>query len=97
VSGLSERVSSLSGRVVTGERPRDLKEVTLLLVDGTRIRGVLHRAPGTRTLDYLNRQAETFVAMTNAMVSSADGDEHVPFMAINKMHIARVVEIDDVD
>ena len=28
------------------------------MVDGTRIRGMLHRAPGTRTLDYLNRQAE---------------------------------------
>src|SRR5205809_1047079 len=37
---LSERTLGLSGRVTTtGDRPRDLQEVTLLLVDGTRIRG----------------------------------------------------------
>jgi len=31
-------------RMTAGERPRDLQEVALLLVDGTLIRGVLHRA-----------------------------------------------------
>jgi hypothetical protein len=95
VSGLSDRVGGLSGRLATGERRRDLQEVTLLLVDGTRIHGVLHRAPGTRTLDYLNRQAEAFLAMTNAILSSPNGDEHHGFIAINKLHIARVIEIDD--
>ena len=97
MTSLSERPLSLSARLASGDRPRDLQEVTLLLVDGTRIRGVLHRAPGTRTLDYLNRQAEAFVAMTNAILSSPDGDEHHPFIAINKLHIARVIEIDDGD
>jgi hypothetical protein len=97
VSSLSERTLGLSGRLAAGDRSRDLQEVTLLLVDGTRIRGVLHRAPGTRTLDYLNRQAETFVAMTNAILSSPEGDEHHGFIAINKLHIERVMEIDDAD
>src|SRR5947207_15971307 len=97
MTSLSERALGLSGRLPTGDGPRDLQQVTLLLVDGTRIRGVLHRAPGTRTLDYLNRQAEAFVAMTDAVLTSLDGDEGHSFIAINKLHIARVIEIDDVD
>ena len=95
MTSLSERTMGLSGRVTAGERPRDLQEVALLLVDGTLIRGVLHRAHGTRTLDYLNRQAETFVAMTDATLTQ-DGDvSHVSFVAVNKAHIVRLVEAAD--
>ena len=69
---------------MTNEMPRDLQHVTLLLIDGTEVRGVLYRAPGTRTLDFLNRQAETFVAMTDAVLTR-DGDvQSVPFVAVNK-------------
>ena len=63
----------------------------------TEIKGVLHRAPGTRTLDYLNRQAEAFVAMTEATLKRSDNSEYVPFIALNKIHILRVIEDIDAD
>jgi hypothetical protein len=50
-----------------------------------------------RTLDYLNRQAESFVAMTDAVLVLDARTEHVPFVAINKAHIVRVVELSDTD
>lgn len=90
MSSLSERTLGLSGRLP--ENPRALQEVTLVLVDGTEVRGVLHRTHGTRTLDFLNRQAEGFVAFTNASVTRGDEVEYVPFVAINKAHIVRLVE-----
>jgi len=85
-------VSTLLDRLAIGERQRDPQAVTLLLVDGTEVHGVLHRAPGTRTLDYLNHQAESFVAMTDALVTSSGDTASVGFIAINKSHILRLVE-----
>src|SRR5579859_3342190 len=93
--GPVERAMGLAARV--GERPRDLQKVALIMLDGTEIRGVLHRAPGTRTLDYLNRQAEAFVAMTDATLTRADQTDEVSFVAINKAHIVRVIEAADAD
>jgi hypothetical protein len=93
VSSLSER--TLGARLP--ERSRDLQEVALMLVDGTEVRGVLHRTHGTRTLDYLNRQAEAFVAMTDALLFHGDDTERVSFIAINKAHIVRVIEAADAD
>jgi len=93
--GLAERAVGLTARV--GERPRDLQKVALVMVDGTEIRGMLHRAPGTRTLDYLNRQAEAFVAMTDATLTRDDNSEYVAFIALNKVHILRVIEAIDAD
>jgi hypothetical protein len=95
VTGLSDRGIGLAGRVGVEERPRDLQHVAIVMIDGTEIRGVLHRAPGTRTLDYLNRQAESFVAMTDATLSRAERSEHLSFIAINKAHIVRVIEATD--
>jgi len=83
---LSERTHS------TSARPRDLQEVALTMVDGTHVRGILHRAHGTRTLDYLNRQAEGFVAMTNAELVRDGRTELIAFIAINKAHIVRLTE-----
>ena len=99
MSGLSERPSGLSSRVASasGERPRELQEVALVMVDGTEIRGMLHRHHGLRTLDFLNHQTEGFVAMTDATLFNADKAEHVSFIAINKAHITRVVEGIDAD
>jgi hypothetical protein len=88
--GPSDRTHGLAARLP--DHPKDAQEVSLIMVDGTSIRGVLHRAPGTRTLDFLNRQAETFVAITDAIVAHADRIEHVPFVAINKSHIVQVIE-----
>ena len=90
MTNLSER--TLGDRMQSGERPREVQEVTLVLVDGSQLRGKLHRAPGTRTLDYLNRQAETFVALTEAVVTLDGDDSLASFVAINKMHIVRVIE-----
>jgi len=97
VTSLSDRTLGFSGRVGVEERPRDLQHVALVMVDGTEVKGVLHRTPGTRTLDFLNRPAESFVAMTGATVTHADHTEHVPFIAINKAHIIRVIEAADTD
>ena len=79
------------------DRARALQEVTLMLADGTEIRGVLHRTQGTRTLDYLNHQAEAFVAMTDAMLYSGERTENVAFIAINKAHIVRLIEAAEED
>lgn len=94
---LSERALGLglSSRLVTSDRPRNPQAATLTLVDGTEVHGVLHLAPGTRTLDYLNRQAESFVAMTDALITVNGSTDSVEFIAINKSHIVRLVESAD--
>jgi hypothetical protein len=93
MSKLSERTSNLASRV--SDRPRELQEVLLIMVDGTEIRGMLHRAHGSRTLDFLNRQAEGFVAMTDALLTRGEQTEDVSFIALNKAHILRVIESAD--
>ena len=93
MSTLSER-TSLASRM-PGERPRELQQVALMMIDGTEIHGMLHRAHGSRTLDFLNRQSEGFVAMTEATLYRGDDAEVVPFVAINKAHIVRVIEAED--
>ena len=94
MSSVSERTSALSSRVASasGERPRELQEVALMMSDGTEIRGMLHRHHGLRTLDFLNHQTEGFVAMTDATLFNGEHTEHVSFIAINKAHITRVIE-----
>ena len=87
---LSQRTHNVAARLP--DRPRDLQEVALVMVDGTEIHGVLHRAHGSRTLDYLNRQAEGFVAMTDAALVRDGCTELVAFVAINKAHIVRLIE-----
>jgi hypothetical protein len=96
VSSLSERTLSLADRMPS-ERPRALQEVALFMTDGTEVRGMLHRAHGTRTLDFLNRGSESFVAMTDAVLTRGEHTEHVSFVAINKTHIARVIEAADAE
>jgi len=95
MSSLSERTQGLAARMV--DRPRELQEVALMMIDGSEIRGMLHRAQGSRTLDFLNRQSEGFVAMTDALIVHGDRTEHVSFIAVNKAHIIRVVEAADAD
>ena len=90
MTSLSERTLGLAARMV--EHPRETVEAALIMIDGAEIRGMLHRAHGTRTLDFLNRQAEGFVAMTDATVTRAGRTDRVPFIAINKAHVVQVVE-----
>lgn len=88
MSSLSERTLGLTARL----SERELQEVRLTLVDGTRVTGMLHRAQGTRTMDFINKQTEGFVAMTDAVLVNGEGVERVAFVAINKRHIIRLVE-----
>ena len=88
MSSLSERALGLSARL----SERELQEVRLTLVDGTRVTGMLHRTHGTRTMDHMNKQTEDFIAMTNAVLVNGDDVERVSFVAINKQHIVRLIE-----
>jgi hypothetical protein len=90
MTGLNERTAGLTARLP--ENPRRLQEVTAVLVDGCQLRGILHRTPGTRTLDFLNHQAESFIAFTDATLTRGDDLEFVSFVAINKAHIIRLGE-----
>jgi hypothetical protein len=93
----TERSLGLAARV-GDPHVRQLQEVALVLIDGSEIRGMLHRAHGTRTLDYLNRGSESFVAMTDATVTQRGGEtEYVSFVAVNKAHVVRLVETSDAD
>jgi hypothetical protein len=94
VSSLSER-TNIASRAT--DRPRELQEVALIMVDGTEVRGMLHRAHGSRTLDFLNRQSEGFVAFTDATLTRGEECEYASFIAINKRHIMRVIEAADAD
>jgi hypothetical protein len=90
-----ERTHGLAARVV--DRPRELQEVALFMLDGTEVRGMLHRAHASRTLDFLNRQTEGFVAMTDVMVFHGERVERMKFIAVNKAHVLRVIEAADAD
>ena len=73
---------------------RHCKSTFLRLVDGMEIQGDIHLAPGVRPLDLLNRQVETFIAVTNASLSLAGRVRSVPFVAVNKAHIVTLHEED---
>lgn len=92
MSSISERTGRLSERL--DERPRELQEVDVMMVDGTEIRGMLHRAHGSRTLDFMNKADEPFVALTDATLTKADVSEEVHFIAVNQAHVMRVIETD---
>jgi hypothetical protein len=93
VTSLSERTLNVLAQA--DRSARDLQQVALTMIDGTQVRGILHRAQGTRTLDYLNHQAEGFVAMTDAELVRDGRTELVAFLAINKAHILRLIEAKD--
>jgi len=96
VSTLSQRTQSLASRLPS-DRGRERQEVALVMTDGTEIHGMLHRAQGSRTLDFLNRQTEGFVALTDVTMYRGDETEMLSFIAINKSHIMRVIEAADFD
>ena len=95
MSTMSDRAVGLVGRVGAEERPRDRQWVALVMLDGTEIRGWLHRTPGIRTLDYLNHQADGFVAITDATLTRGERSEKATFVAINKAQVIRLVEVED--
>jgi hypothetical protein len=93
-------VTSLSSRLPAERNParnRELQEISLVMTDGTEIHGMLHRAHGSRTLDFLNRQSEGFVALTDVTLYRGDETEMLRFIALNKSHILRVIEAQDLE
>ena len=93
MSSLSQRTISVAAR--SFDRVHEQQEITLMMVDGTEVHGVLQLAHGMRTLDYLNRQSEGFVAITDAEVVRDGQRELVAFIAINKAHVVRLTEVSD--
>jgi hypothetical protein len=89
-------MSTLSSRLPS-ERGRERQEVSVVMTDGTEIHGMLHRAQGSRTLDFLNRQTEGFVALTEVTMYRGEETDMLSFIAINKSHIMRVIEAEDLD
>src|SRR3954447_13883470 len=72
---------------------RDAKPSVLRMADGSEIRGTIYMVPGTRTLDMLNRQAEEFLAITNATITIDGRSETSKFIAVNKGQIVTLREL----
>jgi hypothetical protein len=85
--------SSPGQRPVTTQVSRDAKPSVLRLADGTEIRGTIYMVPGTRTLDMLNRQAEDFLAITDATITIDGQTETSKFIAVNKGQIVTLREL----
>jgi hypothetical protein len=72
---------------------RDTKRALVRTSDGVEIRGMIHIPPGTRTLDFMNRSAETFIAVTGATILIGGRMEQANFVAVNKAHITVLREL----
>jgi hypothetical protein len=74
---------------------RDTKRAIVRTSDGVEIRGSIHIPPGTRTLDFMNRSTENFIAVTGATIVSGGRIEQTSFLAVNKAHITVLRELSD--
>jgi hypothetical protein len=72
---------------------RELKRAIVRTSDGVEIRGMIHIPPGTRTLDFMNRPAESFIAITSSSISISGRVEQADFLAVNKAHITVLREM----
>ena len=72
---------------------RDLKRAVVRTSDGVEIRGMIHIPPGTRTLDFMNRPGEAFIAVTGATIAVDGRVEQAEFLAVNKSHITVLREL----
>lgn len=88
---------SLEHRGIAGPGQRPLEKVVrytanadIRMIDGMEIRGTVYLPPRMRVIDLLNREAEDFIAITNAELIFTEGGrtEFVSFIAVNKTHIA---------
>lgn len=66
---------------------REERHVWLRTAAGVEIEGLIHVPPGLRTLDFLNRPGEAFIAVTMAMVRAEGQVTRSEFVAVNKTHI----------
>jgi hypothetical protein len=86
---------SLQNRGLAGPGQRPLEKVVrytanadIRMIDGMEIRGTVYLPPRMRVIDLLNREAEDFIAITDAELVMDNRTEHVSFIAVNKSHIA---------
>jgi hypothetical protein len=87
------------GLPAPGQRPlekvaRYTANADIRMIDGMEIRGTVYLPPRMRVIDLLNREAEDFIAITNAELVMDGGrrTEFVNFIAVNKTHIATLRE-----
>jgi hypothetical protein len=71
---------------------RQAAELVLRMLDGMEVRGQAHLPRGTRPIDFLNRDAEPFIAITNAIITVDGNTERADFVALNKTHIVSLRE-----
>ncbi|HEY7065329.1 MAG TPA: hypothetical protein VII06_27880 [Chloroflexota bacterium] len=76
---------------------RDLKHAIVRTSDGVEIRGMIHIPPGTRTLDFMNRPSESFIAVTQATLVVSGRVEQAEFLAVNKAHITVLRELSNAE
>jgi len=86
---------SLQNRGLPGPGQRPLEKVVrytanadIRMIDGMEIRGIVYLPPRMRVIDLLNREAEDFIAITDAEIVMDGRREHVSFIAVNKSHVA---------
>jgi hypothetical protein len=72
---------------------RDAKRAIVRTSDGMEIRGLIHIPPGTRTLDFMNRATDNFIAVTSATIIVGGRVEQANFVALNKAHITVLREV----
>jgi hypothetical protein len=87
---------SLTERGLGPRRPdvldRTATELLLRMLDGMEVRGHVHLPRNTRPIDFLNREAEPFIAVTNAVISVGGKTERAEFVALNKTHLLSLRE-----
>src|SRR5438128_410714 len=77
--------------VTTERTPR---AAIIWALGGLEIRGTVHVPPGLRTMDLLNREAEAFIAVTNATLVLNGGMNRTGFIAVNKAQIVALREME---
>lgn len=86
---------SEKGKYFTERVSKKAVEVAVVTVHG-HARGHVYVLPNQRVKDLLNNPGELFLALTDAVITPAEGPaEEVPFVALNKQHIVSVVPIDE--
>ena len=71
---------------------RSATALVLRTIDGMEFRGSAHLPRGTRPIDFLNRDSEQFIAITDAVITLNGHTERTPFVVVNKIHIVSLRE-----
>jgi len=73
--------------------------VLITTMYGGHVRGYVHVARGQRLKDMLNNTTEQFIAVTDATITTRDGEDpsEVKLAVLNKQHLLSVIPIDQID